>query len=273
MTMRCPTCNSSDPRLHPALQYEGEVELCGDPFHQKGYALKRITTNHRHPHDQTRGTPMTLDEKDLLSLIRQFSLRRATSRDHPFTLASGRKSDYLIDLKPLMLTPPNLRLISRVLFRRIMETWPTARLVAGVTLGGVPLAVGVSMLSMYACEAKRTASAFSVDVPTTEMHWLSPLLIRKEAKTHGTGSLIECPILDSSIACDVVLLEDVVTTGGSSVRSLEAVEATGQFRVVGVLAIVDREERNPEDIKSGLLTSYCPKPLVSLFTGAQVKGE
>ncbi len=219
---------------------------------------------------------MTHDEYTVIYAIQMFALKRAPHADHPFTLASGRTSDYLIDLKAVMLNPYQLRLLCRVLYHRLLQEWPGVRYVAGVTLGGVPLAIGVSLLSIYATEVIPTlhgdAGAWA-DVPILPVHQVAPVLVRTETKTHGTGKLVEAPPLLSS-GQDIVLLEDVVTTGESSMRSVAALEADGRFDVVGVLAVVDREERGEGAVAREVLSLDRPElRLVSIFTGDQIKGN
>lgn len=84
--------------------------------------------------------------------------------------------------------------------------------------------------------------------------------VRKQAKEHGTGRRIEGADLEGA---DVVVIEDSVTSGGSAVQAIEAVQAAGA-RVLGVLAVVDREEGGRERIESQGL------PFVTLFTAADL---
>ncbi len=100
-------------------------------------------------------------------------------------------------------------------------------LVGGLTLGADPVAYSVALAS---CCSPPTVDAFTV---------------RKEPKSHGMGRLIEGCFQESS---QVVVVEDVITSGGSALRAIRALEAAGA-RVVGVLAVVDREEGGRETIE------------------------
>ena len=146
-------------------------------------------------------------------------LRRDAYRQGRFTLASGRESDFFIDCKRVMLTAEGHRLIGAVLFDEVAALDGVTG-VAGVALGGCPL---VSAVSLTSALRGRPFDA---------------LYVRKEAKDHGTARRVEGSVPTGST---VVLLEDVLTTGGSSRAAIEALRAEG-WRVDRVLALVDREE-------------------------------
>ncbi len=168
--------------------------------------------------------------RDLLA-ARSYERRRVV-------LASGRESDFFIDCKQTILTAEGHALVGRAMFAALGGL-PPCDAVAGVELGGCPLASAVSLTSFVSGRP------------------LDALYVRKAVKDHGSRRLIEgdralCPGLP------VALLEDVVTTGGSSLRAVEALTSAGA-RVVGVLALVDREEGATEAFTAADL------PLVSLF--------
>ena len=146
-------------------------------------------------------------------------LRRDAYKEGRFRLASGRESDFFIDCKRVMLTAEGHRLIGSVLFDEVAAMEDVAG-VAGVALGGCPLVSAVSLTS--ALRGKP----------------FDALYVRKEAKDHGTGRRVEGSV---PAGAEVVLLEDVLTTGGSSRAAVEALRAEG-WRVSRVLALVDREE-------------------------------
>ena len=152
-------------------------------------------------------------------------LRRDAYREGRFRLASGRESDFFIDCKRVMLTARGHRLLGEVLCDELAASKRAVHAVAGVALGGCPLASAVSLTS-----ALRGLGP--------EGHGWNALYVRKEAKDHGTARRVEGT---SPAGPSVVLLEDVLTTGGSSRMAIEALRAEG-FEVGAVLALVDRAE-------------------------------
>jgi orotate phosphoribosyltransferase len=139
-------------------------------------------------------------------------------RHGQFTLASGRSSDHYVNCKPVSLSGIGLALLGSLLLEQI-ETDASA--VAGLTLGADPL---VSAVALQAALAGRELDA---------------LIVRKEAKGHGTGAWLEGPLPpDGSV---ITVLEDVVTTGGSSLKAVTQLRAAG-YRVNRVVTIVDRQE-------------------------------
>lgn len=151
----------------------------------------------------------------LLDLLAQRSARRGS-----FTLASGRQSDLYIDCRLTTMHPEGLSLIGPLGLHAVGERGWHPDSVGGLTLGADPVSYAIAYASQLAGMPTR---AFTV---------------RKEAKTHGTGKLIEGAFLSGD---RVVVIEDVITTGGSALKAVEAVRAAGG-NVVGVLAVVDREE-------------------------------
>ncbi len=144
-------------------------------------------------------------------------------------LASGRESDFFIDCKQTILTAEGHGLVGSLMLDAIEELHPTCEAVAGVELGGCPLASAVSFLS------------FQRGNP------LPALYVRKLAKDHGSKKLVEN---DKSLreGLPVVILEDVVTTGGSTLKSVESLKSVGAV-VLGVIAVVDREEGGAETLR------------------------
>ncbi|MFM7383565.1 MAG: orotate phosphoribosyltransferase [Microcystaceae cyanobacterium] len=135
-----------------------------------------------------------------------------------FTLSSGQSSTYYINGKKVTLTAEGALAVGRLLFS-LLESDTVA--VAGLTLGADPLVTAVSVVSAY------------------ENQPVAALIIRKEAKGHGTQSYIEGPeLLPGS---KVVVLEDVVTTGKSAMLAVERLRAVG-YQVEEVISLVDREQ-------------------------------
>jgi len=151
----------------------------------------------------------------LLDLLAARSARRGT-----FTLASGRQSDLYIDCRLTTMHPEGLALIGPLGLHAIGERGWHPDAIGGLTLGADPVSYAIAYASQLAGMPTR---AFTV---------------RKEAKTHGTGKLIEGPFVQGD---RVVVIEDVITTGGSALKAIDAIRAAGG-QVVGVLAVVDREE-------------------------------
>jgi len=126
------------------------------------------------------------------------------------------------------MSPEGLALIGPLGIEEISSAGWTPDSVGGLTLGADPVSYSIAYASALAGKPIR---AFTV---------------RKEAKTHGTGKLIEGPFVQSD---RVVVIEDVITTGGSALKAIEAVRNAGAT-VVGVLALVDREEGGRERIEA-----------------------
>jgi orotate phosphoribosyltransferase len=157
------------------------------------------------------------DRARLLALLREKAFRRGRVR-----LSSGKESDFYIDCKQVSLDPEGLVLIGR-LFLAAIEALPERALAAGgLTLGADPLAAAVALTSHL---AGRPIAAF---------------LVRKEPKAHGTRAWIEGTSALQP-GTPVAILEDVITTGASTLRAIERAREAG-LHVVGVVALVDREE-------------------------------
>jgi orotate phosphoribosyltransferase len=164
--------------------------------------------------------------------LRELLMQRAV-KTGDFTLASGRKSTYYVDGKMVTLEPEGLFCLSRLMLDILHQNGINAA--GGPTLGADPIVGGISLLSHL------------VGPP------ISAFIVRKEAKGHGTGKRIEGQIPD---AARVAIVEDVVTTGASLLRAVEAVkeETTGQVILVSVL--LDREEGGTEAIRDAGLNFF-----------------
>jgi orotate phosphoribosyltransferase len=163
------------------------------------------------------------DHDRLLTLLAERSARRGH-----FTLASGRQSTLYIDARLTTMSPDGLALIGPLGLDALRAAkWPVSA-IGGLTLGADPVSYAIAYASALAGPPLR---AFTV---------------RKEAKAHGTGRLIEGPFLEGD---RVAVIEDVITTGGSALRAAEAIRGAGGV-VVGVLALVDREEGGREALES-----------------------
>ena len=145
-------------------------------------------------------------------------LAREAYRRGQFTLASGRESEHYVNCKPVSLSGSGLALISSGILNYV-DAQSVA--VAGLTLGADPLVSGVAM------------AAALVD------RSLDALIVRKQAKGHGTGAWLEGPLPQKGAL--ITVLEDVVTTGESSLKAVHQLREAG-FVVNRVITLVDREE-------------------------------
>jgi len=152
-----------------------------------------------------------------------------------FSLASGKKSNHYVNCKPVSLSGVGLDLISDLLLENVEEE---SLAVAGLTLGADPLVSGVALKA------------------SQNDRQLDALIVRKEAKGHGTGAWLEGPL--PPIGSLITVLEDVVTTGGSSLKAVNQIREAG-FLVDRVVTIVDRQEGADIAMKNAGLE------LVSLF--------
>jgi orotate phosphoribosyltransferase len=159
----------------------------------------------------------------LLTMLATRSARRGT-----FTLASGRQSDLYIDARLTTMSPDGLATIGPLALRAIADAGWAPDAVGGLTLGADPVSYAIAHASALAGTPVR---AFTV---------------RKEAKAHGTGKLIEGPFTAGD---RVVVIEDVITTGGSALKAAAAITAAGGT-IVGVLSVVDRDEGGRETIEA-----------------------
>jgi orotate phosphoribosyltransferase len=155
------------------------------------------------------------EHEQLVRLLAARSARRGN-----FTLASGRQSSLYIDARLTTMTPDGQRLIGRLGLSVLSDAGWEADAIGGLTLGADPIAYAICHSS---ADSRRPIKAFTV---------------RKEPKAHGTGKQVEGPLASGD---RVVVVEDVITTGGSAARAIEAVRREGAT-VLGVLAVVDREE-------------------------------
>lgn len=144
-----------------------------------------------------------------------------------FVLASGKRSNLYVDARLTTMSPEGMVLIGKLGLECIQsENWNPDS-VGGLTLGADPVSYAISHVS---AAGNRPLRAFTV---------------RKEAKAHGTGKRIEGPF---STGDRVVVIEDVITTGKSALQAIDAIKAEGG-EVVGVLAVVDREEGGRDAIE------------------------
>ncbi|MHB8417184.1 MAG: orotate phosphoribosyltransferase [Myxococcales bacterium] len=186
--------------------------------------------------------PLDRDRRRLLHLLRELSFERRS-----VTLASGRPSDFYIDCRRTALTAEGHFLIGRLLWNAIRKHASAATAVGGMTLGADPLASSVSLTSYLAGQP------------------LTAFIVRKEAKGHGMGNWIEGRAL--LVKGDkVAVVDDVITTGGSTLKALEKVKEEGLVPVA-CFALVDRGEGGREAIEAQGIQLH------ALFTRADFMGS
>lgn len=164
------------------------------------------------------------DLTQLLTLVRKLSYREGN-----FTLASGKKSSFYVDLKATTLHPDGAFLIGELAVDLIQRESLQVDAVGGLTLGADPLATAISL----------AARARGLSWPA--------FIVRKEPKDHGTARYIE-GTENLRAGASVLVLEDVVTTGGSSIKAIDRLQEAG-FKPVATLTVVDREQGGAEAIK------------------------
>jgi len=172
------------------------------------------------------------DRQRLMELFRERALKFGD-----FTLASGKKASYYLDGKQITLHAEGLRLVSEGLLELLADVEFDA--IGGMSIGADPIIGGV--IAVAAERGRPNLQGF---------------LVRKEAKGHGTGRFIEGPVQPGA---RVVIVDDVVTTGGSSLQAIDRIQEFGG-QVVQVVAIVDRMEGGAANFAARQL------PLRSLLT-------
>lgn len=173
------------------------------------------------------------DSAKLKQLIGEKALRFGD-----FTLASGRKAKYYLDGKQVTLNSDGARLVGEGILELLAEEpeWPAA--VGGMSIGADPITASVITMADVAGKS------------------LKGFLVRKESKGHGTNKFVEGPVAAGETA---VIVEDVVTTGGSSLEAIRRAEEFG-LKITTVIAIIDRMEGGREAFQQAGYT------LKSLFT-------
>ncbi len=213
------------------------------------------------PASQSNVTIMPTSERDprdrLIALLAERSARRGQ-----FTLASGKQSTLYIDARLTTMHPDGLTIIGPLALAALgASSWGReVTAIGGLTLGADPISYAISYASGLAVVARSGdrsggegsggaaagAAAGARKAGGTVERPLRAFTVRKEAKQHGTGKLIEGPFVRGD---RVAIVEDVITTGGSALKAIAAVRAAGGV-VMGVLALVDREEGGREAIEA-----------------------
>jgi orotate phosphoribosyltransferase len=194
-------------------------------------------------------------------------LSRQSFRLGDFKLSSGGSSDYYIDCRTTTLHAEGACLTARVFLDEIQRRHWHPRAIGGLTMGADPIVVGVAMLSGLDSHLQHT-------IGLTPQQPIHGFLVRKAEKSHGTGQRIEG---FRELGARVVIVDDVCTTGASTVQAIEAALDFG-FEIAGVMCLV---ERGVESLAEGELSpgrSTIEKaahgaPFVSIFTSYEVRQE
>ena len=166
----------------------------------------------------------------LLTLLAERSARRGH-----FVLSSGRTSNLYVDARLTTMSPDGLALIGALGLSTIADVFgDTVDAVGGLTLGADPIAYAIAYAS------------------ATTAHPIRAFTVRKEAKAHGTGRQVEGPYKRGD---RIVIIEDVITTGGSALRAIDVLR-NHDATILGVLALVDREEGGREALEGAGLKVY-----------------
>jgi orotate phosphoribosyltransferase len=179
-------------------------------------------------------------KEELLSMLKEDAYRKGE-----YTLSSGKESQHYVNCKPVTLTGRGLTLASIMLLQHVEED---SVAVAGLTLGADPLVSGVAVV----CGLDKIK--------------LNALIVRKEAKGHGTGAYIEGPLPEKG--SKVTVLEDVITTGGSAIKAVNRLRDAG-YVVNRIISIVDRQE----DGEADAAMKEADLELISLFKLDEIANE
>ncbi|MGO9402624.1 MAG: orotate phosphoribosyltransferase [Terriglobales bacterium] len=182
---------------------------------------------------------MSTARQELLKLLAQKSFRLGE-----FKLSSGGTSDYYIDCRTTTLNARGAQLVGEVFLDEMRDQGWHADAIGGLTMGADPIVVAVAVISGT----------------------LHGFLVRKAEKQHGTTQRIEG---FREKGARVVIVDDVCTTGSSTVQAIEAAREFG-FKVVGVMCLVEREDARG---RPNVEEAAAPAPFISIFTATDVRKE
>jgi len=169
---------------------------------------------------------MKSEKERLLNLLREKSLKLGR-----FTLVSGQTSNYYFDSKFTTLDPEGAYLTARLMLQELKERSVEAEAIGGLTLGADPIVSAVAAVSFAQPGIYKPVRAF---------------IVRKEPKKHGTQRFIEG--YEPEAGTPVIIVDDVCTTGGSTLKAIRSAEDAG-MKVVAVLCLVDREQGGREALE------------------------
>ena len=166
--------------------------------------------------DKMDANRLDAQRNELLSLLKTYAYKKGE-----YTLSSGKKSEHYVNCKPVTLSARGITLASLLMLKEVNTPY-----VAGLTLGADPLVSGVALVSAL------------------ENKMVNALIVRKEAKGHGTQAWIEGLLPPEKT--EITVLEDVITTGGSAVKAVHKLRDAG-YVVNRIVSIVDRQEGTEAD--------------------------
>ena len=166
--------------------------------------------------DKMDANRLDAQRNELLSLLKTYAYKKGE-----YTLSSGKKSEHYVNCKPVTLSARGITLASLLMLKEVDTPY-----VAGLTLGADPLVSGVALVSAL------------------ENKMVNALIVRKEAKGHGTQAWIEGLLPPEKT--EITVLEDVITTGGSAVNAVHKLRDAG-YVVNRIVSIVDRQEGTEAD--------------------------
>jgi len=193
--------------------------------------------------------------RQLLTLLSQHSFRLGQ-----FKLSSGGTSDYYVDCRTTTLRAEGALLTGRVFFDEIERRDWRPQAIGGLTMGADPIVVAVALLSAQQANLRTSDAAVVAHEP------IHGFLVRKSEKTHGTGQRFEG---FREKGARVVIVDDVCTTGASTVQAIEAARDYG-FEIAGVMCLVEREEALG---RPAVQSAAGGVPFVSIFTASEVRAE
>jgi orotate phosphoribosyltransferase len=180
-----------------------------------------------------------------------------------FKLSSGGTSDYYIDCRTTTLHAEGARLSGRVFLDLINEQRWKAKGIGGMTMGADPIVAAVALLSAQQIQTRAPARTKPVD---GEQFYIHGFLVRKQEKEHGTQKRVEG---FQQKGARVVIVDDVCTTGSSTIQAIEAAKEFG-FEVVGVVCLVEREEAGG---RAAVEAAAAPAKFISIFTAKEIREE
>jgi orotate phosphoribosyltransferase len=183
---------------------------------------------------------LSLNIDEIRAKLKAVIIERSYKENHNemFTLASGKKSPYYFDLKQTLLHPEYLILASQGLYYLIskhLEKLPAA--IGGLTMGADPLVYSICAMSIESGSI------------------IYPFVVRKQTKDHGSKKRIEGLIHEVDKNAQVALIDDVITTGNSTIEALRAIEEAG-FKPTSAFCVVDRLEGGRENLKQAGVELY-----------------
>jgi orotate phosphoribosyltransferase len=201
---------------------------------------------------------MVVARQELLAMLAEKSFRLGE-----FKLTSGGISDYYVDCRATTLDAHGARLTARTVLDELYRRGWAPQAIGGMTLGADPIVVAVAMLTAQQVQSRRPER----DQMGAQEAWLiNAFIVRKGERSHGTGQRIEG---FREKGARVVIVDDVCTTGASTVQAIEAAREFG-FEVIGVMCLVEREDAGG---RPNVEKAAAPATFVSIFTAAEIREE